>query len=80
MLVKLDRGIFVFEVAGKTQPHRPLQFKAMSPCTTKDNENNYVQADKGSYPLIPSFIPPLKEFGAWEVAVKTQGNESLYLL
>lgn len=52
----------------------------MSPCTLKYSENNYVQADIGSYPLIPSLIPPLKEFGAWEVVVKTQGNQSLYLL
>lgn len=77
MLAKLDRGIFVFEVAAKTQFHHSLQFKA---CTLKYRENNYVQADMESYPLIPRIIPPLKKFGAWEVVVKTKANQSLYLL
>lgn len=36
----------------------------MSAGTLKHSENNSVQADMGSYALIPSFIPPLREFGA----------------
>lgn len=53
MLVKLDRGIFVFEVAGKTQPHRLCNSRL---CHHVPQKTTRIIMFKLIREVIPSFL------------------------
>lgn len=60
MLVKLDRGIFVFEVAGKTQPHRLCNSRL---CHHVPQKTTRIIMFKLIREVIPSFLVSFE--GVW---------------